>query len=100
MKQNQVIVASSGFYSDYSLDGVYIVLKDFDFDIELKEFEKENPLKEHKYKWGKGLVWDDPKHIEFFVERGLIKKVPYNEVHTNAYDYEVKPENIQNIARD
>jgi len=100
IKKDTIIISSAGNYSDYSIDGLYIAQEDFDFDIWMTKFQKENPLKEHKYKWGTGLVWDDPDIAGFFVANGLLKRIPYQEMHINAYSYEVKPESVQLIEND
>lgn len=100
-KANEFIIASSGEYSDYTIDGTYRVLKDFDFKEVLKDFIKDNPMKPPKYCWVKlKECWDDPQILEFLVDGEYLSRIKHKELHISGYSYQVTPDKILVIEND
>lgn len=94
IKKDSAIIATSGIYSDQTIDGLYTALQDIDLNVELVEYEKEHPLA-LDYIYHQKMVWKDNKILEFLVGKKLMKKQNYNELWIGEYSWNVTPDTVK-----
>lgn len=67
-KQNDIVMFTSGAYSDYQVHGHYKVLREFDYDALLNKYKEENPTRKETFKvpeeWKRMKHWADKETFE------------------------------------
>ncbi len=78
MKPGELIIISTGEYSDYSLCGLFKVMKPFEFDSKKTEFLNIFPKLVGSYD-----ALD--KFLPWLCSEGLIEDYPFTEWHLGSY---------------
>lgn len=95
VKAGEVLIFTNGCYSDYTLQFVGVVFRDFDIEEQKQEFMKNFPLEEDRekfIKYGKyetRLEASSDMFISFLIKEGLIVSPSATEVHCGDYDFDV-----------
>lgn len=101
----ELIGLSSGEYSDYRFNGLYVVKQPIDLGAlaleyvgaaEIEPFYADTPEDERKpYMYR----LSDSGFGAFLIARGLMDEVPYDEVHCGSYDFEAAAVNLDLSSR-
>lgn len=76
----RLVMFDSGEYSDYSVTGFFVVLKEFNPVEELEIFLTQNPNQRERYGFEKSAF------IAFVIAKGLLLEIEYSEIYLGAYD--------------
>lgn len=69
----------SGCYSDYSIRGFFLVLKDFDPIAELELYLSENPVQREPYKF------QEDQFLASILAKGLLLEIEHGTIHLTDY---------------
>lgn len=83
--RGELVALSSGEYSDYRVDGLFKVLKDFDAQILLVEWAEETGRKLEKGVVEIDYLNENIKFIGWLNKKGYIEHMDYRELHTGSY---------------
>ena len=89
VKAGRLICIDHGEYSDYSVRGFFVALRDFDPRERLDAF-----LDEHTDQ-REGYGFDDDAFIASLIAQGLLLEIEYSTIYTGAYaspgEFEFRP---------
>jgi hypothetical protein len=77
-KAGKMICVDSGEYSNYSITGFFVVLKDFNPMAELKEYKAANPDECKPYSF------NDSKFLAQILTKGLLLEIEYGTLYMGA----------------
>lgn len=78
-KAGRLLLVDQGEYSDYSVLGFFVVLKDFDPISELKDHLKNHKEQKAPYSF------EGDSYLSSLISRGLILEIEYNTLYLGAY---------------
>lgn len=86
IKAGTTLIFSHGEYDDYTLSGVYICIKDFDYIEEAKKFyfEEMNRQYEENPK-GDCCVFENADFDRYLINKGFLILLNPTEIHTGDY---------------
>lgn len=78
-KAGTLICVDHGEYSDYSINGFFVALRDFVPADELDAYMKEFPDQAEDYSF------DEDRFLPWLIARGAILEIEYGTLHIGAY---------------
>lgn len=78
-KAGKLLCVDSGQYSDYSVHGFFVVLKDFYPTIELKEYLIAHPEQIENYSFS------GERFLAMLLAKGLLLEIDYGTIHLTDY---------------
>ena len=88
------LAISTGEYSDYSVDGLFNILEDFDAQEQMNSWALETNRKVVNGR----VERDRSKEIDYvswLSKKGFIEEIEYREMHTNEYAATVLDESVK-----
>ena len=88
------LAISTGEYSDYSVDGLFNILEDFDAQQQMSAWAKET----HRKLINDRVERDHSKEIDYvswLSKKGFIEEIEYREMHTDEYAATVLDESVK-----
>jgi hypothetical protein len=79
IKAGRLLMLDHGEYSDYNVDGFFVVLKDFKPHDELAQYFEANPNQRESY------CFERSEFIAFVVAKGYLLAIEYNELYLGSY---------------
>ena len=73
------MLADSGIYEDYDLDGLFMVLRDFDPAAELEGYLALRPTQRERYEF------QNKEYLTFLQEKRLLSEFKYSRLHLSDY---------------
>jgi len=78
-KAGKLLCIDQGEYSDYSVTGFFVVLKDFDPLAELAKHLEANPEQKERYHFR------EHSYLAFLLAQGLLMEVEYGTLYLGSY---------------
>ena len=78
-KAGKLLLLDSGEYSDYTVVGLFAVLKDFEPMKELEEYKAANPEKSKDYNFGEDAF------LAAIISKGYLMEVEYGNLYLGSY---------------
>lgn len=78
-KAGKLVCVDSGEYSDYSIRGFFVVLRDFDPYAELADYLSEHPEQKKNYKFA------EDKFLALLLSKGFLMEVEFGTMHLTGY---------------
>lgn len=78
-KAGKLLLMDSGDYSDYTVVGFFVVLKDFDPMKELEEYKAANPDKAKDYEFGEDAF------LAVLLAKGYLMEVEHGNLYLGSY---------------
>ncbi len=82
-KAGEVVVLTSGQYSDYGLTGFVVAIADFDMSDEAILYALDSRSKYDDYGFDK---FDYDEFVAWLIKKELVIPVKYREIHLGSYD--------------
>lgn len=78
-KAGKLVCVDSGEYSDYSVRGFFVVLRDFDPYAELADYLSEHPEQKQNYRFA------EDKFLALLLSKGFLMEVDFGTMHLTCY---------------